>query len=222
MKSVTAIAIVAATAGAASAQFTIGDFEGNDPGTWGYWNNGVQTPIGDDANLEVSNLESTSGANSVRASNMGFDQNLAYSADFATRQEFLNNNTLVFDAIFPEYSTSGFWEIFEIVLNSNAGFNAVFNIQNNPNNLTNSEGGTAQVGWGPDGGGRRVVTFELDYSSQLALWGGQDMGYLELVFALNNDSVHNVVYFDNFRLVPAPGAAAAFLALGTVAARRRR
>tara|TARA_Y100001933_G_scaffold206941_1_gene209936 strand:+ start:573 stop:1235 length:663 start_codon:yes stop_codon:yes gene_type:complete len=195
----------------------IGDFEGSDPGTWGYWNNGVQTPLGDDPGLEFSSEDASTGLMSVKASNMGYDQNLAYAADFATREAFLNNTVLEFDVIFPEYQTSGFWEVFELVINSNAGFNNV------TGNMTNSEGGTNQVGWGPDGGGRRMVTFSVDYSDQVALWNGAVPSYLELVFSLNNDSVHNVAYIDNVRLVPAPGALAlGGLAMGGLAVRRRR
>lgn len=205
-------------AAGASAQFTIGDFEGSDAaGTWGYWNNGVQTPLGDDPTLEFSTEDASSGSTSIKASNAGYAQNLAWSAEFETREEFLNYDTLVFDVVFPEYSTSGFWEIFEFVINSNAGFN------NLTGSLTNSEGGTNQVGWSDDGSGRRLVTFELDYSSQLDLWGGEVPTYLEFVISLNNDSVHNVAYLDNFRLVPTPGAVGVFAvaACGAVGRRRR-
>jgi len=190
----------------------IGDFEGADPGTWGYWDGGLQTPLGDDANLEYSTEDSVTGATSVKATNAGYDQNLAYGADFATREAFLANDTLSFDVVFPETTESGFWELFELVINSNAGFNNV------TSGATNSEGGTNQVGWAAGGSGRRVVTFDVDYSSQLALWNGVTPGYLELVFSLNNDSVHNVAYIDNVRLsnsIPEP--ASALLAAGALA-----
>jgi hypothetical protein len=201
----------------AAAQVVIGDFEGSDPGTWGYWSGGFNAGFAGDPTLELSTEDFTTGSSSVKASNMGYAQNLAYSADFATREAFLANSELQFDVVFPEYSESGFWEIFEIVFNSEAGFN------NLTGSMTNSEGGTNQVGWGADGGPRRVVTFTVDYSSQLPLWGGTTPGYLELVFALNNDSVHNVAYIDNVRLVPTPATAGLLaIGMGAAAARRRR
>ncbi len=210
--------VIIAAAGAAHADVVIGDFEGADVGEWGYWNGGFQTPLADDPTLEFSNEDATSGSTSIKASNMGYDQNLAYKANtLEERAAWLANDTMVFDVIFPEYSTDGFWEIFEIVINTSAGFNNV------TASITNSDGNGNQVGWAPGGSGRRVVSFELDYSSQLALWGGADMGYLELVWSLNNDSVHNIAYIDNVRLVPAPGAAAALaLSCGALAGRRRR
>lgn len=211
------LALASSSLPALAGTVVIGDFEGSDPGTWGYWNNGLQTPLGDDPGLEFSGEDATTGSMSVKASNMGYDQNLAYGADFAAREAFLNNSILRFDVIFPETDSDGFWEVFELVINSDAGFNNV------TGNMTSSEGGTNQVGWAPGGSGRRVITFSVDYSDQVALWNGAVPNYLELVFSLNNDSVHNVAYIDNVRLVPAPGALAlGGLAMGGIAARRRR
>ena len=212
------VAAAGFVAAPASAQYVFGDFEGSDPGVWGYWDGGVQTPLGDDPSLEYSTADSTTGSTSVLATNPGYDQNLAYAANtLEIREAFMDYDTLLFDVVFPEYSTGGYWELFEFVMNSNAGFS------NLTSTVTNSEGGTNQIGWGDDGGPRRVVTFSVDYSSEVAAWGGTAPNYLELVISLNNDGDHTGVYLDNFRLVPAPGAAAALaIGLGGLGVRRRR
>lgn len=187
----------------ARADYGFGDFEGSDPGTWGYWSGGVQTPLGNDPNLEYSTEDATLNSTSVKATNVGYDQNLAYAADFATREAFLNATSFQFDVVVPATVNfnSGYWQIYELVVNSPAGFNNV------TPTITNTDGSANNIYWGGAASGeRRVVTFTVDYSTQVAAWGGSVPGYVELVFSLNNDNVHNTAYLDNFRIntIPEP------------------
>jgi hypothetical protein len=181
------------------ADYVFGDFEGSDPGTWGYWSGGVQTPIDADASLEVSTEDSSLNASSVKATNAGYDQNLAYGADFATREALSNATSFQFDVVMPQTANfdSGYWQIYELILNSPAGFTNV------TSSITNSDGNGVNIYWGGAASGeRRVVTFTVDYSAQAAAWVGVP-GYTELIFSLNNDSVHTTAYIDHFRIVSA-------------------
>lgn len=219
-----AVASVAFALGSSAASGQVfGDFEGADPGTWGYWSGGVQTPIGDHPTLELSTADASTGSTSVLATNTSNSQSLAYAADFATREAFTNATQFQFDVIVPPTANadSGYWQIYELILNSDAGW------QDITAGITNTDGNGANIYWwgadsGPGSGDRRLVTFTVDYSTVAAAWGGVVPGYLELVFSLNNDGVHSTAYIDNFRIVVPEPASIGLVSIGALGLLRRR
>lgn len=212
----------------------IGDFEGSDPGAWGRWSSGVQ-PFGPPANVALSTEDSSRGTTSVKATNVGYQQNLAYGANAAARTAFAVNTTLMLDVITtPSSAPSGYWQVFELILNSQGG-----GWTNVTSGLTNTSGTGNNIYWGPGPGddGRRVVTFSLDYSAVKSSWSSLangTPGWVELVFSLNNDGAtnpeHAVAYIDNVRLVGDPAAVpepaavgvAGVAAVGALMRRHRR
>lgn len=190
------------------AEVVIGDFEGTAETGWGSWSGGVVPFI---AGISVSNEAATSGADSLKIDISGWGQHLAYSAGTAgTIADFEANSVLEFDVIFPETTSSGWAEVFEVVLNSqHGGFTAI-------------SSGATQVGWGDGGGGAQTVNFALDYSAIRQTWiDNGSPGWVELIFAFNDDGNHPVKYVDNVRVTPEP-ASLALLGLGGLAMATRR
>lgn len=192
------------------ADVVIGDFEGAAETGWGSWSGGVAAFS---PGISVSNEAATLGTDSLKIDISGWGQHLAYSAGTAgTIADFEANNTLEFDVIFPETTSSGWAELFEVVLNSQyGGFTAI-------------SSGAMQVGWGDGGGGAQTLNVALDYSTIKSAWTTNGTpGWVELIFAFNDDGSHPVKYVDNVRLTPEP-ASAALLGLGglMMTARRRK
>ena len=190
-----AAAVLSMASLSASANLVIGNFEGGvaEPG-WGEWGSGVQ-PFS--SIITISNEAATLGAGSAKITQAGYDQNLAFGADFATRQAFLAHDKLLFDVIYPATTTGGFAQIFEVAVNSQYGGFVGLNLS--------GQG----VGWGPDGGAAITRTYEYDYSSgstnHKATWLANGLpGWVEIIFATNSDSTHGVFYIDNVRLVAIP------------------
>lgn len=204
---------VIALAVPASANVVIGNFEGGvAEAGWGEWSGGVQ-PFS--SIITISNEAATLGSGSAKIVRAGYDQNLAFGADLPARQAFLAHDKLQFDVIYPASTTGGFAQIFEVALNSPAGFIGL--------NLSGDG-----VGWGPNGGGAITRTYTYDYSSgatnHKTNWlANGTPGYIEMIFATNSDSTHGVFYIDNVQLVaiPEPSGLAAVAAAGVVLRRRR-
>ena len=193
---------------ASHADAVIGDFEGAAETGWGSWSSGVAAFIPE---VSVSTEAATSGTGSVKIDISGWGQHLAYSGGTAgTIADFEANNTLEFDVIFPETTESGWAELFEVVLNSeHGGFTAI-------------SSGASQVGWGDGGGGAQTLNVALDYSAIQAAWNTNGTpGWVELIFAFNDDGNHPVKYVDNVRLTPEP-ASLALLGLGGLMLSSRR
>lgn len=194
---------------AGQADVILGNFEGAAEAGWGSWSGGV-APFS--AGVGVSTEASTLGNYSVKIDIPGWGQHLAYSGGTAgTIADFVANDTLEFDVIFPETTQSGWAELFQVVLNSqHGGFTQI--------------GGVQQVGWGAGGGGAQTLNVSLDYSAIRQTWiNNGTPGWVELIFAFNDDGNHPVKFVDNVRLTPEP-ASAALLGLGglMMTARRRK
>jgi hypothetical protein len=195
---------------ASQADVIIGNFEGAAEAGWGSWSGGVAAFS---PGVSVSNEAATLGTGSVKIDISGWGQHLAYSGGTAgTIADFVANNTLEFDVIFPATASSGWAELFEVVLNSQyGGFTAI-------------SSGAMQVGWGDGGGGAQTLNVALDYSAIRQTWiDNGTPGWVELVFAFNDDGNHPVKYVDNVRVTPEP-ASAALLGLGglMLSSRRRK
>jgi hypothetical protein len=194
----------------------IGNFEGAAEAGWGEWNGGVQpfTSI-----ISVSNEAATLGTGSVKIVQAGWDQNLAFSADGPTRAAFMAHDQLMFDVIYPATTTSGWAQIFDVAINSQYG------------GFVGTSFSGDGAGWGSTGGGSITKTYTYDYSSgsgatnHKADWLANGApGWIELIFATNNDGVHDTFYVDNVRLVsvPEPASLGAIAIGATLLGRRRR
>ncbi len=193
---------------AVQADVVIGDFEGAAETGWGQWISNSVQPFVD---ISISNEAATSGSYSAKVDKAGWAQTLAYSAGTAgTIADFEANSVIEFDLIFAETTESGWAEMFDLALNSQyGGFSSI----------TTSP---AQVGWGDGGGGAQTVHVALDYSAIRQTWiDNGSPGWVELIFAFNDDGNHPVKYVDNVTLTPEP-ASLALLGLGGLALASRR
>lgn len=212
--SVLAVSLIAAAS--ANADVVIGNFEGGAAETgWGEWNSGVQ-PFS--SIISVSNEAATLGSGSVKIVQSGWDQNLAFGADAATRAAFMANDQLKFDVIFPASAEAGWAQIFDVAINSQHG------------GFVGTSFSADGAGWGAGGGGAITKTYTYDYSSgagatnHKADWIANGApNWIEIIFATNSDATHGTFYIDNVRLVavPEPTSLAALGLCGMVLRRRR-
>lgn len=175
---------------ASHADVVIGDFEGGVAETgWGQWISNAVEPFQD---ITISNEAATSGTYSAKIDLSGWGQSLAYSGGTAgTIADFENNFILEFDVIFPETTESGWAELFDVALNSEHG------------GFTSITTSSTQVGWAEGGGGAQTINVALDYSTIRQTWiDNGSPGWVELIFAFNDDGNHAVKYVDNVRLTP--------------------
>lgn len=214
-KSGIAVLALSVCAAGAGADVVIGNFEGAAEPGWGEWNGGVQpfTSI-----ISVTSEAATLGTGSIKIVQSGWDQNLAFSADGPTRAAFMAHDQLKFDVIYPATTTDGWAQIFDLAINSQYG------------GFVGTSYTADGAGWGPGGGGAITKTYTYDYSSgtgatnHKAAWLANGApGWIELIFATNNDGVHTTFYIDNVRLVSVPEPASlGAIALGVTMLRRRR
>ena len=206
------------------AAYSIGQFDGADPGAWGPWSGSGPGPL-PGSTTALSTEDKTTGTTSLKLTNTSWTQNVAHQAGIqAEKDAWAANDQITFDVVtLPNTQSSGWWKLEQVVVQSslNTGFNAL-----PVTAISNSTGGDQIIGYGAPVG-RQVVTFAIDYSSVKALWGGSTPDWLNLVMATNNDGTaeHSVVYLDNFQLttVPEPSTVGALsVAALLLTARRRR
>jgi hypothetical protein len=155
---------------------------------------------------------STLGNQSLQVTHNGWGKIFALKLEYQPGEmaDFLANSKLEFDVAIPNLGGAGGWGKIEAVALNASGWG--WNV------LPSS---TFMIGlWAGSG---TVVQHEvIDYSSALPLiTATPDNGYIELIFVINNDSVNNVMCFDNMRLTPEP-ATMCLLSLGAVMVRRKR
>ncbi|MGD0463566.1 MAG: hypothetical protein ABSB74_13860 [Tepidisphaeraceae bacterium] len=162
--------------------------------------------------------DGVAGGDSLLLTKAGWNQNLAVKLEYipGDMAAFFANNAIQVEITLPATSTSGWSQIYEVAVNAPGwGFK----------DLTADPVPGAQWGWGGSGGPQTTYTLTFDYSAALASIPA-NAGYVELIFATNNDGTHDQYYFDNVQLVtipePATSAVLCGAALPLLARRRRR
>lgn len=214
------IVAVVGLSGTAAQAVVIADFEGGSTSGFGSLTNAGVVPSASNTVVTPASGSNLTKVLSVAASgyNNGQSSGANVGYDFAangTAAQFLANDILSFNwEVPPSPTTSGYAQLFEVVLNApGLGYRSIYSLPGDPNTTHNQYPGyTGQT-----------RTFTFDYSA-LKSQISANPGYLQLGIVTNNGGGAPLeFYFDNFQvnLVPEPASLAA-LGLGGVALAKRR
>lgn len=215
--------VLAAAAPAAHAAFIIGDWENADDG-WIDWNGGSPVSISTlPSKYAYTPSGATLGSSALQLTQSGWNQDLSLKLQSkpGAIAAFLANTQFQIDVTLPATTSSGWAQIYDLAINAQGyGFHS----------LTANPVPGAQWGWGSTGGAAQTYTLTFDYSALVDGDAGNgeispSAGYIEFIFATNNDGTHTTFLFDNARLtaVPEPASLAACgLATLPLLTRRRR
>ena len=206
----------------ARASFLLGDWEGGSSDQWVDW--GTQSGYaGGATNLPSPKYQFTSdigtvtsGSSSLLLTQSSWNQSLAIKLEYipGAKAAFFANTILAMDVTLPASTQSGWSQFYDLVINAPTwGFTSLYG----------STHPLTQANWGWGSGNSPQVThhLEFDYSAALASIPSS-AGYVEFIFATNNDGVHNQYYFDNVQLIPEPASMSMLGVAMLLAARRRR
>jgi hypothetical protein len=197
------------------ANVVIGTWEQSTDGwiDWGSAQTAISpTPGG---KFSYSTTGATHGSSSLQLTQAGWNQNLAIKLQEQGHiPAFMANTRFEIDVTVPPIS-DGWMEIFEVVLNSPAGY------QPQPINPGAANPNVFGFAHSPN---PQTVTLGFDYGHLIASGAiPPNPGWVEIIFATNNGGgAPTTFYFDNARLVPEPGALALLAIAATGFLRRRR
>ena len=176
----------------ANAAVVIGNWENNTDG-WIDWSGGQQPIAAPKFTYATTGV--TLGSTSLQLTHAGWNQNLAIKLqDNGHIPAFMSNTHFSIDvSVPPSGAPSGWSQIWELAINSPAGWQPQ---QPVPAHTFGFPNGNVQT-----------VTLTYDYSALLASLPPTP-GWVEFIFATNNDNTHTTFYFDNARLhlIPEPAS----------------
>jgi hypothetical protein len=225
----TAVSLLMPAAG--MAQVVLGSWQDTDGDGWSDWNGGSPVSITTlPAKYGYASGAVSGYAQSLEITQTGYNQGLTLQLqNTGFVDDFVNNNQLSFTFSVPAAadsgSTGGYSQLFEFVINSPAGFNAVSwssGLWSYSGDTSNNQNGQPNY-YFYDGAPARSQTVTLDYTS-LKPAIGSNPGWLEFIFTFNNgDGAPDNFYMNEVVLVPEPSSLAllGLAGFGFLVARRQ-